>query len=79
MADWREKITEASNVRTVSLAAAKKFFAVDVSGSTHGKIIEVEGQLVKNLSLNDADTVCRWDSICDERPQLVSKLLHKSY
>ncbi len=79
MADWKEKITEVSNIRTVSLTAAKKFFAVDVSGSTHGRIIEVEGQLVKNLSLNDADTVCRWDSICDERPQLVSKLLHKSY
>jgi len=79
MADWKEKITEASNVRTVSLAAAKKFFAVDVSGSTHGRIIEVEGQLVQNLSLNSADTVCRWDSKCDESPQVVSKLLQKSY
>ena len=81
MAQWKEKLAEASNVdaRTVSFGAAKKFFAVDVSGSTFGRIIRVEGQLVQNLSLNDADTVCRWDTECDKSPQVVSKLAPDSY
>ena len=81
MAEWKERLAEASNVdvRTVSFGAAKKFFAVDVSGSTSGRIIEVEGQLVRNLSRNDADTVCRWDTACDENPQVVSKLSSESY
>ena len=81
MAEWKERLAEASNidVRTVSFGAAKKFFAVDVSGSTWGKIVKVEGQLVRNLSLNDADTVCRWDTECDESPQVVSKLVPESY
>lgn len=81
MTEWKERLPEASNidVRTVSFGAAKKFFAVDVSASTKGRVIEVEAQLVQKLSLNDADTVCRWDTKCDKSPQVVSKLASKSY
>ena len=81
MAEWKERLPESSNVdvRTVSFGAARKFCAVDVSGSTEGRAMEVEAQLVQNLSLNDADTVVRWDTECDESPQLVSKLADKSY
>ena len=81
MAEWKEMLPEVSNVDvpTVSFGAAKKFFAVDVSGSTCGRIIEVEGQLVQNLSMNDADTVCRWDTSCDKHPELVSRLVPESY
>ena len=81
MAEWKERLAEASNVdlRTMSFRAAKKFFAVDVSGSTSGRIIRVEEQLVRNLSFNDADTVSRWDTKCDEHPQVVSTLASESY
>ncbi|KAL8706375.1 MAG: hypothetical protein Q9201_000583 [Fulgogasparrea decipioides] len=75
---WKEKITEATNLPTVAFAAAKKFFAVDVSGSTHGWIIEAEGRLVENLSVGTENTVCRWDRSCDD-PQAVSKISHETY
>ena len=81
MAEWKERLPDTSNVDvpTVSFGAAKKFFAVDVSGSTCGRIVEVEGQLVQNLSMNDADMVCRWDTACDQNPQVVSRLAPESY
>lgn len=55
-----------------------EFFAVDVSYSTQGKILEQEAQCVRGLSSNNEDTVCRWDTSCDE-PQMVLKISHKSY
>ncbi|KAL9601419.1 MAG: hypothetical protein Q9179_002875 [Wetmoreana sp. 5 TL-2023] len=71
---WKEKITEATNLPTVAFAAAKKFFAVDVSGSTHGWIIEAEGRLVENLSVGTENTISHetyWTSRAGTHPECI--------
>ena len=50
----------------VSLTCARKFYAVDASGSTAGKIIILEGQTVKRFHANPQSTVARWGSTCTE-------------
>lgn len=44
---------------------ARKFFAVDASGSTTGKVINREAIMVHELSGNLEDSVTKWGSHCD--------------
>lgn len=57
-----------------SFQAAKKFFAVDNSGSTYGSRIRAEGRAVFGIHSNDADTVIKWDHQCSGVPELVDHI-----
>lgn len=56
--------------KSVSLSQAKKFFAVDASGSTEGDVMRAESEFVRGLHSNPNDNVTKWAGQC-ERPQLV--------
>lgn len=75
--EWKQPISkeaaEESTITHVSLSRAKKFFAMDASGSTSGRIIRAELAFVKGLHTNSEDTVAKWDHDC-ETPQLVDKI-----
>ena len=81
MAQWKMNLIEPSGMvlPTDDFTEARKFFAVDVSGATRGRVLEVSVQMVKSLSFNDADAVSRWDRDCDGTPNVVSTLAFESY
>lgn len=58
----------------LSFRAAKKFFAVDNSGSTLGSRIRAEGRAVLGMHSNVADTVIRWNDQCSRSPELVDNI-----
>ena len=75
--EWKQQILndapEESKITHISLSNAKKFFAMDSSGSTLGRIIQAELAFVKGFHMNSEDTVAKWDDSC-ERPQLVDEI-----
>lgn len=56
--------------KSVSLSKARKFFAVDASGSTEGDVMRAESEFVRGVHSNPNDNVTKWARQC-ERPQLV--------
>lgn len=64
---------EESKTSHVSLSRAKKFFAMDSSGSTRGRRIRAEWAFVQGFHTNSEDTVVKWDYDC-ETPQLVDEV-----
>lgn len=85
--EWKQPISkepaEHSEITYVSLSNAKKFFAMDSSGSTtYDRIIQAELAFVQGLHTNSKDTVAKWDHDC-ETPQLVDDIgpryLEKKY
>ena len=72
---WKQssKATSAAP-KKIPLTKARKFFAVDASGSTDGHIIEVEGQMVENWHTHPQDHVAKWGSDCSEPKDIPSAL-----
>ncbi|KAL8798729.1 MAG: hypothetical protein Q9182_006444 [Xanthomendoza sp. 2 TL-2023] len=70
---WQERAVEAA-VDTppvnIPILAARKFFAVDGSGSTSGGIMRAQQKTVMALHGNPCDNMVLWDTRCDE-PRLV--------
>ena len=66
---WQERLAEAPAdvplIAKVPFLEAKKFFAVDGSGSTAGSIMRAQAQTVRALHGNSKDTVAKWESACD--------------
>ncbi|KAL8974529.1 MAG: hypothetical protein Q9197_001237 [Variospora fuerteventurae] len=64
-ASWKQNPSAATSAtRKVSLTHARKFFAVDASGSTAGRIIQLEGQFVEQFNTHPQDQVSKWGSSC---------------
>ena len=80
MATWKEElnITSKRELKRIPFNISRRFFAVDASGSTIGKIIKSEGEFVQKLSNNAEDRVVKWNSICS-RPEPVSEIHPWSY
>ncbi|KAL8711805.1 MAG: hypothetical protein Q9220_003749 [cf. Caloplaca sp. 1 TL-2023] len=73
---WQEKAIDASSsdrppVR-IPFNDAKKFFAVDASGSTSGAIMRAQAKTVNALHGNGNDHVVLWESVCQTPRQLDS-------
>lgn len=69
----KESAEESTN-KYVRLSDAKRFFAIDSSGSTYyGRLFEAELAFVQGFHTNSEDTVAKWDSSC-EMPQLVDEI-----
>ena len=74
---WQERLAEAPadapSPAKVSFLTAKKFFAVDASGSTIGPVMRAQAKAVWGLRGNSSDTVTKWDTLC-ENPQLLDNV-----
>ena len=77
---WKQCVKRESSTepRQVSLLEARRFFAVDASGSTHGEVIRAEGDIVLGFHGNSEDTVTKWDMSC-ENPKLVTDIEYDDY
>ena len=75
--EWKQQIlkdpAEESKITHVSLSKAKKFFAMDASASTYGRIIRAEWSFIRGFHTNSQDTVVKWDHKC-ETPRLVDEV-----
>lgn len=75
--EWKQQISkdpaEEFKITYVNLSNAKKFFAIDSSGSTYGRRFQAEWAFVGGFHTNSEDTVAKWDHNC-ETPQLVDKI-----
>lgn len=74
--EWKQPImkhpADRLQVAHFSLYNARKFFAMDTSGSTRGRIVGKEWAFVKGLHTNREDTVAKWNHNC-QTPQLVDE------
>ncbi|KAL8766869.1 MAG: hypothetical protein Q9209_006465 [Squamulea sp. 1 TL-2023] len=64
---WQEKVVESLSdmpPARIPLRGAWKFFAVDASASTMGKIMQAQERTVRGLHDNPDDMVVLWDSRC---------------
>ena len=65
---WLRSLAEASsnvaNPPKVPYHKAKKFFAVDDSGSTIGYVMKAQKSIVFGLHTNEEDMVTKWDTVC---------------
>lgn len=72
--DWKRVVRDGSasgDIRTrLSMSKAKKFFAVDASGSTEGDVLRAEHEFIRGLHSNPKDSITKWAGYC-ENPQLV--------
>ena len=57
-------------VARIPFKTAKKFFAVDASGSTCGAMMRAQQKFVEGLHGSDTDEVVKWDHCC-QIPKLV--------
>lgn len=57
----------------MSLSKARKFFAIDASGSTEGDVMRTESEFVTGLHANPQDSITRWAVRC-EKPQVVDSI-----
>ncbi len=75
---WQESVEDSPNIADISPAQtpffdAKKFFAVDSSGSTVGGIMRAQAKAVRAIHGNPTDTVTKWDHKC-ELPQILDNV-----
>ena len=69
---WQERRLEEASIPAARLPVntAKKFFAVDCSGSTSGAIMRAQQHFVQGLHSNPKDQVTKWNHSCQD-PALV--------
>ncbi len=74
---WQERVAEALTDAPlpvkVPFAEAKKFFAVDASGSTIGPIMRAQAKTVWGLRGSSDDTIAKWSYSC-EIPRLLDNV-----
>ncbi|KAL2039975.1 hypothetical protein N7G274_007378 [Stereocaulon virgatum] len=74
---WQQSVAQvtasAAPPARISFLEAKKFFAVDASGSTAGSIMRAQAQVVRALHSNSKDTVAKWDNRCED-PSLLDSV-----
>lgn len=74
---WQQRVAEvtadAARPAKISFLEAKKFFAVDASGSTAGSIMRAQARVVRALHGNSKDTVAKWDDRCED-PSLLDNV-----
>ena len=74
---WQERVaaalTDAPLPAKVPFVNAKKFFAVDASGSTFGPIMKAQAKTVWGLRGGSDDTIAKWSYSC-ELPRLLDNV-----
>ena len=75
---WLESVADSPGTHVISPAQipffdAKKFFAVDSSGSTSGSIMQAQAKAVASIHGNREDTVTKWDHQC-EMPRILDNV-----
>ena len=75
---WQESLADSPSIDVINPAQtpffnAKKFFAVDSSGSTMGAIMRAQAKAVAAFHGSRGDTVTKWDHKC-EMPQLLDNV-----
>ena len=79
---WQERVAEALTDAPlpvkVPFVDAKKFFAVDASGSTSGSIMRAQAKTVWGLRGSSDDTIAKWSYSC-ELPQLLDNVPHNFF
>ena len=74
---WQERVAEALTGAPlpvkVPFVDAKKFFAVDASGSTFGPIMKAQAKVVWGFHGNSDDTIAKWNYSC-ELPRLLNNV-----
>ncbi|CAF9927291.1 hypothetical protein IMSHALPRED_007175 [Imshaugia aleurites] len=74
---WQESVVDPPSINVIPPQApffyAKKFFAVDSSGSTVGAIMRAQAKSVAAFHGNRSDTVTKWDHKC-EMPQILENV-----
>ena len=78
--DWKEFVKHESTEEPDKgpLLEARRFFAVDASGSTAGSVIRAEGDIVLGFHRKGKDTVTKWGTSC-EHPKLVTTINGEEY
>lgn len=73
---WQESVEDPLSIdpsTQIPFLDAKKFFAVDSSGSTVGAIMRAQAKAVTAIHGNPGDEVTKWDSEC-EIPQILDNV-----
>ena len=75
---WQESLADSPSIDVITPAQtpffdAKKFFAVDSSGSTMGAIMRAQAKAVSAFQGSHGDTVTKWDHKCG-MPQLLDNV-----